>query len=135
MCILSHTRMTLRRSRLRLSTLMSFTFRASAMCSELTSTPPLSSSFQRGQGHLFKTIDYLATNQRKEMSNCGNVSMDRYWSYVATPLFFVTIGFGLYTLFNTQDIHLVPTKSISSTVAAITSGAKTPASVAAPAAP
>jgi hypothetical protein len=53
---------------------------------------------------------------------------------VATPLFFVTIGFGLYTLFNTQDIHLVPTKSISSTVAAITSGAKTPASVAAPAA-
>lgn len=68
------------------------------------------------------------------MSNCGNVSMDRYWSYVATPLFFVTIGFGLYTLFNTQDIHLVPTKSISSTVAAITSGAKTPASVAAPAA-
>ena len=80
-------------------------------------------------------IDYLVTNQRKEMSNCGNVSMDRYWSYVATPLFFVTIGFGLFTLFTTQDIQLVPTKVISSTVNNIVSGARSPASVAAPAAP
>ena len=92
--------------------------------------------FNRLETILFRTIDYLATNQRKEMSNCGTVSMDRYWSFVATPLFFVTIGFGLFTLFNTEDIHLVPTKSVSAEVKSIVSpSGPTPASVAAPAAP
>jgi len=50
------------------------------------------------------------------MSNCGSVSMDRYWGYIATPLFFIVIGFGTYTLFVTQDIQMVDKDTITSTV-------------------
>jgi len=69
------------------------------------------------------------------MSNCGTVSMDRYWSYIATPLFFIVIGFGVFTLFKAQDIQVVSTREISNTVGMIrsaSSGAKaaTPASIA-----
>ena len=50
------------------------------------------------------------------MSSCGTVSMDRYWSFVATPLFFVTIAAGVYTLFTAEDIHIVDKTEISKTV-------------------
>jgi hypothetical protein len=66
--------------------------------------------------------------------------MDRYWSYIATPLFFATIGFGIFTLFVTQDVQVVGTKQISNTVGMIRSAVSpakvphaTPASVANPA--
>ena len=87
----------------------------------------------------FRTIDYLVTNQRKEMSNCGTVSMDRYWSFIATPLFFVVIAFGTYTLFVTDDIQIVSTKKISDAVDQIRSATsfakRSPADVANPAVP
>ena len=53
------------------------------------------------------------------MNSCGSVSMDRYWSYVATPLFYTVIGFGVYTLFVTQDIQVSSTKDISKAVESI----------------
>ena len=73
------------------------------------------------------------------MSSCGTVSMDRYWSYVATPLFFTTIAAGVFTLFTIDDIHIVDRRDISKTVSLIRKAATGPdagpAAVAAPAAP
>jgi len=37
--------------------------------------------------------------------------MDRYWSYIGTPLFFAVIGFGIFTLFTVEDIQLISTKN------------------------
>ena len=53
------------------------------------------------------------------MNSCGTVSMDRYWSYVATPLFYTVIGFGVYTLFVTQDIQVVSKSDIKDVVGLI----------------
>ena len=33
--------------------------------------------------------------------------MVKYWSYVATPLFFSVIGFGIIALFSASDIQLL----------------------------
>ena len=53
------------------------------------------------------------------MNSCGTVSMDRYWSYVGTPLFYTVIGFGVFTLFVTQDVQVASTKDIRDTVKSI----------------
>jgi len=41
------------------------------------------------------------------MSQCGTVGMDRYWNYVATPLFLIVISFGIFALFSAEDIQLI----------------------------
>lgn len=64
------------------------------------------------------------------MTNCGTVSMNRYWSYIATPLFFAVISFGVYTLFTVKDIQVVGKDDISKTVQMIKDAA---AAAAAPA--
>jgi len=86
------------------------------------------------------TIDYLTTNQRKEMTQCGSVGMDRYWNYVATPLFFIVISFGLFALFSASDIQMIDSDSLKTVMAKFnkvsgSTPASTPASVAAPEAP
>lgn len=43
------------------------------------------------------------------MESCPTVSMDRYWNYVATPLFFFIILFGVYVLFNLSAPQLATT--------------------------
>lgn len=53
-------------------------------------------------------------------SGCGTVSMTKYWSYVATPLFFGVISFGLFTLFTADDIQLVGKNQVRSAVSNIT---------------
>ena len=50
---------------------------------------------------------------------CGTVSMTKYWSYVATPLFFGVISFGLFTLFTADDIQLVGKNQVRSAVSNI----------------
>ena len=35
----------------------------------------------------------------------GTVSMDAYWNYVGTPLFFSVLGFGIFVLFQTHSIQ------------------------------
>ena len=69
--------------------------------------------------------------------SCGTVSMDRYWSYVATPLFFSVIGFGTYVLFQTQDIQFVDKHTVREAVKDIRAAivAQRPIAVAAPASP
>lgn len=52
-------------------------------------------------------------------SGCGTVSMTKYWSYVATPLFFGVISFGLFTLFTADDIQLVGKNQVRSAVSNI----------------
>ncbi len=52
-------------------------------------------------------------------SGCGTVSMTKYWSYVATPLFFGVISFGLFTLFTADDIQLVGKSQVRSAVSNI----------------
>ena len=52
-------------------------------------------------------------------SGCGTVGMTKYWSYVATPLFFGVISFGLFTLFTADDIQLVGKNQVRSTVSNI----------------
>jgi hypothetical protein len=67
------------------------------------------------------------------MSQCGSVGMDRYWNYIATPLFFIVIAFGMFALFTASDIQTIDTDSLKSVVAAFSSASgSTPASVAAP---
>jgi len=71
------------------------------------------------------------------MTNCGTVSMNRYWSYIATPLFFAVISFGVYTLFTVKDIQVVGKDDISKAVqlikeAAAPAAAAAAAAVAAP---
>jgi len=39
------------------------------------------------------------------MDNCGNVRMDKYWNFVVTPFFTITLMFGLYTLFISDEVH------------------------------
>lgn len=34
-----------------------------------------------------------------------SVSMDAYWNYVGTPLFFSVLGFGMFVLFQTHSIQ------------------------------
>ena len=74
--------------------------------------------------------------------NCGTVSLDRYWSYIGTPLFFITIAAGIFTLFQTQDIQLLDSASIKQTVQqvrdakrGIPKASATPVTVANPALP
>jgi len=52
-------------------------------------------------------------------SGCGTVGMTKYWSYVATPLFFGVISFGLFTLFTADDIQLVGKNQVRSAVSSI----------------
>jgi hypothetical protein len=67
--------------------------------------------------------------------------MDRYWSYVGTPLFYSVIGFGVFTLFVTQDVQVAKTSEIKGAVKKIQDASDekekkdSPASVAAPATP
>ena len=72
-------------------------------------------------------------------SSCGTVSLDRYWSYIGTPLFFTTIAVGIFTLFQVQDIQLLDKETIGKTVQQLRDvkkvGTGTPADVANPAAP
>ena len=75
-------------------------------------------------------------------SSCGTVSLDRYWSYIGTPLFFTTIVVGIFTLFQVQDIQLLDKATIGKTVEQLrdvkkvgTGDSGTPANVAKPAAP
>jgi len=69
------------------------------------------------------------------MTNCGTVSMNRYWSYIATPLFFAVISFGVYTLFTVKDIQVVGKNDISKTVQLIKEAAAAAAPATAPALP
>lgn len=42
----------------------------------------------------------------------GDIRMDKYWNFVATPLLFGIIAFGGYVLFATDDIQLVDRDTI-----------------------
>jgi hypothetical protein len=39
--------------------------------------------------------------------------MVKYWSYVATPLFFTVIGFGITALFSASDIQFLDTQNFN----------------------
>jgi len=39
--------------------------------------------------------------------------MVKYWSYVAMPLFFTVVGFGIVALFTASDIQLLDSTSFS----------------------
>lgn len=41
------------------------------------------------------------------MDNCGNVQLDRYWNFIATPFFFIIVLFGLYVLFTADQIYFI----------------------------
>lgn len=38
--------------------------------------------------------------------DCGSVSMADYWYMIATPFFFIVLGFCLYVLFNLNNVQL-----------------------------
>jgi uncharacterized iron-regulated membrane protein len=38
------------------------------------------------------------------MDNCGEIRLDRYWNFIATPFLFIIVLFGLYTLFTADQI-------------------------------
>ena len=40
--------------------------------------------------------------------DCGSVSMADYWNNIATPYFFIVLGFCLFFLFKLSDISLAP---------------------------
>ena len=44
---------------------------------------------------------------------CSRVTMVRYWSGVAMPLFFLVVGFGIFALFSASDIQLLDSASFS----------------------
>jgi len=44
---------------------------------------------------------------------CGRVTMVKYWSYVAMPMFFTVVGFGIIALFTASDIQLLDSASFS----------------------
>lgn len=48
-----------------------------------------------------------------KQSTCGRVTMVKYWSYVAMPLFFLVVGFGIVALFSASDIQLLDSASFS----------------------
>lgn len=50
------------------------------------------------------------------MSQCGTVGMDRYWNYIATPLFFIVITFGIFALFNTSETQMIGTSALASVI-------------------
>jgi hypothetical protein len=50
------------------------------------------------------------------MSQSGTVGMDRYWNYIATPLFFTVISFGVFALFTAKDIQVIDDATMRSTV-------------------
>jgi hypothetical protein len=54
----------------------------------------------------------MATQSGIKPYEPGNIITDKYWNFVATPLLFSVIGFGLYVLFTTDDIQLVPKEEI-----------------------
>jgi len=71
-------------------------------------------------------------------SGCGSVSMDPYWNYVGTPLFFVVLTFGVYVLFALSNVQLISTSALYDKVRAIGkrhSAAVAPTAPLAPAAP
>lgn len=39
------------------------------------------------------------------MDNCGNIRLDRYWNFIATPFLFIIVLFGLYVLFTADEMH------------------------------
>jgi hypothetical protein len=50
------------------------------------------------------------------MSQSGTVGMDRYWNYIATPLFFTVISFGIFALFTAKDIQIINDSTMRKTV-------------------
>lgn len=50
------------------------------------------------------------------MSQSGTVGMDRYWNYIATPLFFTVISFGVFALFTAKDIQVIDEDTMRNTV-------------------
>ena len=50
---------------------------------------------------------------RHDRMGCGRVTMVQYWSYVAMPMFFVVVGFGIVALFTASDIQLLDSASFS----------------------
>lgn len=72
------------------------------------------------------------------MSQSGTVGMDRYWNYIATPLFFIVISFGVFALFTAKDIHLIEESTMRGVINLVkqaeagASSSRPPSSVAAP---
>lgn len=48
-----------------------------------------------------------------DFQSCGRVTMVKYWSSVAMPLFFIVVGFGIFALFTASDIQLLDSASFS----------------------
>ena len=69
---------------------------------------------------------------------CGSVSMDAYWNYVGTPLFFVVLSFAVFGLFALSNVQLISTSALYDKVRAIGkrhSGTVAPTAPLAPVAP
>jgi hypothetical protein len=50
------------------------------------------------------------------MNDCGSVSMDLYWNYIGTPLFFGVLGFGGVALLSMGSVQLVSNDIINKAV-------------------
>ena len=50
------------------------------------------------------------------MNDCGSVSMDLYWNYIGTPLFFGVLGFGGIALLSMGNVQLVSSHMIDRAV-------------------
>ena len=61
------------------------------------------------------------------MSQCGTVGMDRYWNYVATPLFLIVISFGIFALFSAEDIQLIDRDDVDKVMNILKKSQTTPA--------
>ena len=48
--------------------------------------------------------------------DCGSVSMDRYWAYVGTPLFFIVVLFGLFVLFTLNPGQVAASAAVQRTL-------------------
>ena len=51
--------------------------------------------------------------------DCGSVSMADYWNTVATPFFFIVLGFCLFVLFQLSDIKLVSAEVVDQMAASL----------------
>ena len=51
------------------------------------------------------------------MNDCGSVSMDLYWNYVGTPLFFGVLGFGGVVLLSVSNVQMASKDAIYKAVA------------------
>ena len=39
------------------------------------------------------------------MDACGEIRLDRYWNFIATPFLFIIVLFALFTLLTADQIH------------------------------